>query len=103
MHFDNVKERDLREAFSEADLPHASLTVKGEHSSRSHRTAFEVRLTGDGTQNRRRTQDNEDFAATYDEWGAFISRLYDRDVTAKIGPYESRADFHQRTCNRYER
>jgi hypothetical protein len=101
MHFDNVRERDLREAFQEADIPHASLTIKGEHSSRSHRTAFEVRLTGDGISNGRKTQDGQDYAATYDEWGEFISRLYDRDVTAKIGPYTSRADFQDRTGSRY--
>jgi hypothetical protein len=103
MHFDNVQERELERAFD--SIPDANrgvkMTIVSRHRSQSHRVAFEVRLTGDGVRNKHRTADNVDYAATHDDWGHLTAALYDLDVSAKIGPYHSRAHFHTVTDNKY--
>lgn len=40
-------------------------------------------------------------AATWDDYGAWIARLYDRDPLARIGPYTSRENFHEATHGKY--
>lgn len=67
----------------------------GESGSRSYKRAFDVILTGSS---RHKVMHNPHIvAATYDEWGWFISRLYDIDTDAKIGPYKHSADFAEKT------
>lgn len=72
----------------------------GQAGSRSHARAFDVILTGSA---RHKVMNNPHIiAATYDEWGWFISRLYDIDCAAKIGPYNDSADFATKTDWQYD-
>ena len=58
-----------------------------EHRSRTHDRAFEVYLTGNSpyrTQHRSVWGEREQ-AATWDEWGVFLSRLFAKDWAARAG------------------
>lgn len=81
-----------------------------EHGSRDYERAFEVQLQamrkedGDG-----RRQGNsgsygagDNYAATFDEWGWFLSSLYEKDEYARAGSkenalYHDKDDFHEKT------
>lgn len=85
-----------------ADLPGVYVEVSA-RGSRSHARAFEIRLTGTST---RRTMDNTDQAATWDEWGVFFARLFNMDRQALAGSvkspaYKNGADFHYKTGMRF--
>jgi hypothetical protein len=71
--------------------------------SRSHDHAWVVRLSGTSkhTMDTRNLVEH-DKAATYDEWGIFIARLFSLDPGAKIGVYKDEADFNSKTDNRFQ-
>jgi hypothetical protein len=79
----------------------------GTHASRSHAHAFEIRLTGDGTLSRRRSNsgrygaDSDAYAATYDQWGHFLFALYAVDPDIKAGPYTGVEDFDHQTSGKF--
>ena len=86
--------------------PGVDLIILGSASSRSHDRRIDLSLgliNKDATHHRARnlmgTDDNGyRYAATYDDWGWFISGVFDADPTAKfIGAYNGRADFDMRT------
>lgn len=88
---------------------HVHLDKIKPHASRSRVRAFEVvlrawqKLPGD---KRRRPNSGyygaaEDWAATRDEWGHFIARIFEKDHSAVFGPYNGRADFHAQTHGEY--
>ena len=84
------------------DLPGVNVDVT-KHGSRARNVAYEVRLTGTST---RRTMDNTDQAATWDEWGVFFARLYNLDIhaisgSAKTPNYADSKDFHTKTGYRF--
>jgi len=84
-------------------LPGVNVEITS-HGSRIRSRAFEVRLTGTSS---RRTMDNADQAATWDEWGVFFARLFDVDANALAGSakhpaYADAADFHRQTGNRFK-
>jgi hypothetical protein len=97
----------------DADFPGAApahIDVEFErHGSRKRTRAYEVRLStdtkvpGDGRRrpNSGRYGSAGGWAATYDEWGAFIAQLYSYDPEALIGPYTSERQFHEATHGRY--
>lgn len=77
------------------------------YGSRSHRFAYNVSLTGNGA-NATQWQgaQNGDKAATWDEWGVVIGRLYLRDPlavwgTVKAPIYASAEHFHWVTGARF--
>lgn len=80
------------------------------HGSRTHDHAWEIRLT-DGA-GRARTNSGKhgaghDVAATWDEWGIFLARVFDVDPDTRVGsvayPVYTDADaFHIATDWRYE-
>ena len=84
-----------------------------EHGSRSHGTAFEVSLEGNGyarnTGTRGAARDGYDEApkgATWDEWGAFIAALYEIDPDAVWGSvkrpvYRNKDNFDFMTYDRF--
>lgn len=41
------------------------------------------------------------WAATYDEWGWFIARIFALDPKAKFGPYRGPLHFHQETEGKF--
>lgn len=42
-------------------------------------------------------------SASWDEWGHFLSSLFDKDPHARAGYYDGRDDFHARTNSQYKR
>jgi hypothetical protein len=80
------------------------------HGSRKRRQAWEVKLTGDGTVSRRRTNggtryadhgSERDYAATWDSWGWFIAFLFSIDPAAVVGPYDGVETFHRLTGHKF--
>lgn len=75
-----------------------------EHQSRTHARAFEISLSG--TSNRPNTSGRES-AATWDEWGMFLARLFSLDPMMRAGGsaarpiYADAYDFHRKTCDRF--
>ena len=80
-----------------------------EHSSRTRARAFKVRLFGDSSRGPNSGQygmDNYGKAATWDQWGLFLSVLFDADPDARVGgaknpTYINRDHFHWSTGGRY--
>lgn len=69
------------------------------HGSRSDLQAFDVILSGSG---RNHPWGRDYQAATWDEWGMFLSVVFAYDSTARAGDaYQGRADFHDKTSNRF--
>jgi hypothetical protein len=78
-----------------------------QHRSRTHARAFEVQMEGNGSvASQYRTNTDGTKAATWDEWGVLIGRLYVLDPDAiwggKANPiYQSAEHFHWETGNRF--
>jgi hypothetical protein len=109
IHCDHTKTSDLFRAESAiADkAPDVVVHLLSIHGSRSRKVAYEVALRGEGARHTRRPNtgisgaNNDEYAATHDDWGHFIAALYQNDPTAKIGPYKSRTHFHVVTKDKY--
>lgn len=78
------------------------------HGSRTHGSAWTVKLEGDGSVSRRRTNfgrpaygEPAPYAATYDSWGWFLGHLFTVDPTMHAGPYRGADDFHAQTHGAY--
>lgn len=107
IHSDILTERDIYEAMGRAgDSVRGTVTI---HGSRSRAHAFNVNLTG--TSSRRTnpgTSDaywgvDRDRAATWDEWGMFLSELFRRDPNLTIpSAYPTAGDFDRMTGGRYD-
>lgn len=78
--------------------------------SRSRTSAYELQLgwygekvPGDGRRYKNAGKSGADnvYAATYDEWGWFISRLFQMDPDASFGHYKTEAGFHEYTKGEY--
>lgn len=76
-----------------------SLTTLSEHGSRSRERAFEVKLSGSSPY---RQNFGTEQAATWDEWGVFIARIFAKDSDAIAGHYKSADLFHEVTDGRFE-
>jgi hypothetical protein len=76
-----------------------------EHRSRTHARAFSVilasptKVDGDGRRfgQRGAYSRGDAYAATFDEWGWFLSALFRADDALSAGPYESREAFNEET------
>jgi hypothetical protein len=73
------------------------------HGSRKSTRAFEVLLTGDS--NRRPNGGSygagNSYAATWDQWGVFLAKIFEIDPDASCWAYENAADFHYKTSTRF--
>lgn len=82
-----------------------------DHGSHTHRRAFEVSLSGWGDRHTRLKNTgqrgaSDEFAATWDDWGWFLSYLYDIDPQAIWGAvkrpvYADASRFHLLTWDRF--
>jgi hypothetical protein len=91
------------------------------HQSRSRPCGYEIQLGAydrelpDGTADQRgakmkqRKRQNSGtygadvlYAATWDEWGWFMAKVFARDPDAVFGPYRSRWDFKVKTGGRFD-
>lgn len=83
-----------------------SFEILEQRGSRTHSHAFEVQLSWDGDKikgdgrrfkNTGKSGADSVYAASYDEWGWFIARLFEMDPTAKFGHYSGADNFHGHT------
>lgn len=96
IHTDRLTEMDFR---SFADDAGVRIELISKHGSRKRKAAFEIHLGGSSSRNAM----GKDFkAATWDEWGLFISAIYVHDLNAIAGDYENAEHFHWATAGRFE-
>lgn len=119
IHTDTLTESDLYRALHAAwgdddarnhtGHGHFWLVKAEKHGSRKRDHAFEVALAGDGTVSKRRrnpgTSANrsaqEDYAATWDQWGWFLAELFKRDPNMTTQYYATEAEFHAKTQGKF--
>lgn len=95
--------RQIREVVQASGAP-VYTEVLTQHGSRTHDRAFEIMLSGSSTS---RSQNGDYFAATWDEWGAFLGALYDADKDTRCGSnakfpvYRDADHFHFLTGDRF--
>lgn len=97
---------DQRVLFDAANVAGVSLMDGTRYGSRSHATAFEVKLSGSSSRpiNSGRygsSNYSSERAATWDEWGIFLGHIFDQDSTAKATYYHDADDFHFQTGDRF--
>lgn len=100
IHSDYLRASDARDAM--AGLPVYATRLQ-EHGSRSHDNAIELILSGSSNS---RQNGGDDMAATWDEWGVVIARLFNLDANAVFGSvkhpnYANAEDFHRKTGDRF--
>lgn len=104
IHSDTLTPADVYAA-ADAAGPGVHVTLT-RHGSRSRSHALEVKLTG--TSSRRpnggnRGADSDAYAATWDEWGMFLARLFDVDPDATCWAYPNGGtDFDIVTRGRFD-
>lgn len=81
-----------------ADLPGVYFDHISTHGSRKRRRGLEVRLIGNSPY---WNMAGTDKAATWDEWGVFMARVFDADPFALIGG-ETEVAFNLRTNYRFD-
>jgi len=112
-HTDYLSESDIRDALKSAKETghvdkHVVFSELAKRGSRSRNCAFEIRLEwigekvkGDGRRHTNTGNNGADtggsYAATYEEWGWFISELFEKDAFAIFGHYKSQHDFESAT------
>lgn len=117
IHSDVITRDDVYRAASVARsvFPGTSVEVSAV-GSRSHRRAFEVHMTGDGSTCRNRTNagtrygdhgTEAEYSAGYAAWGWLVATLYDIDPDAVWGSaknpiYGSKADFELKTADLFD-
>lgn len=91
-----------RELLSIPVTPGVAMHALVEHGSRTHERAFEVILSGGSVFRGQYGQSNFS-AATWDEWGVYLGRLFGLDPSARVaGAYRDAEHFHYVTNDRYE-
>lgn len=87
---------DLAKAAAPAEIAETVTT----HQSRRAHHAVDVYLSG--SSGRRARMGRADYrAATWDEWGVFLSAVFTLDPTAQTGDYHSPEHFHWATGYRF--
>lgn len=105
----DVHEYRARSAKKRAGITRIHNVELTEHRSQTHARAFEIKLSGDSTRgpnSRQYGMDGYGKAATWDQWGLFLSALYEVDPSARVGGakspiYADAEHFHWTTANRY--
>lgn len=95
------------EIYKAARFARVDIVTEGklERGSRSHDHAFEIKLEGES---RRRPNGGSSgkgyasgYAATWDQWGVFLSVLFDLDPRMSCWAYTDRDEFHRQTEDRF--
>jgi len=95
IHSDSIEELDIRKAARRAGIGFTRFSL---HGSRKRAAAFDVIMTGSSP---RRQNQGEDMAATWDEWGVFLSTLFGLDEHMVTPYYEDAEHFHWMTGGRF--
>jgi hypothetical protein len=106
IHSDVLGSDDLQAAL--AEIPYGGVYLQcrpTRHGSRSRDHAYEAKLRGYGARHTRRPNSgtygaDDEYAATYDDWGYWLAELFSRDPNAICGPYKGAADFQRQTAAR---
>lgn len=97
----NATADQVRAAAREARVSFERFDVTG---SRTHAHTFDVLLLGH-TSNRRPNSGyrgaGDEYAATWDEWGIFLARIFDADPTTRATYYDDAEHFHWVTGDRF--
>lgn len=111
MHTDTLTSEDFYRAAKHAStFGHGIVYIEdcSRHGSRSRKQAFNVKLEGDGTVNKRPPNSGRCgahsegcYAASWDQWGWFFAYLYQIDPTMKCWAYENVSDFHEKTKHKF--
>lgn len=98
-HTDTLTTKDLHDAarVARVDMEFTS------HGSRSRDHAYNIRLLGESRRrpNSGKRGAGDDYAATWDQWGVFISYLFDRDPYMTTQYYADLDEFQYRTDYRF--
>lgn len=95
IHTDTLSLIDIRRACE--GLPILT-EVDTEYGSRKRKRAFEVQLSGSSP---RQAQSGYWNAATWDEWGVYLGRLFLLDPEMTTTYYADAETFHRQTCDRF--
>ena len=91
----NVDESVIRNA---AEIARVRFTRFSTHKSKTAKFGYEITLSGES---RRRQNGGDDYAATWDQWGIFLSVIYESDPNAKCWAYRDAGDFDYKTNDRF--
>lgn len=97
IHTDKLTTGDFYDAARKAGV---TIDRNGMHGSRSRAHAFDFILSG--SSNRRQNFGGDGQAATWDEWGIFLSWLFAVDPDATVpGVYDGLGEFERKTFARF--
>jgi hypothetical protein len=107
IHSDTLTHADVYRATTAAGMHGVRVEGLTYHGSRSRDHAFNVSLRGNSTRRPNpgtgsRTVYEDEYAATWDEWGMFIEALYTLDPNALVGQYGPRHVFDEATAGRFD-
>ena len=104
----HTNENTMSNIMDAAKIARVNLDVLESHNSRTHDAAFEVILSGESRrrQNTGKSSRDREFAATWDQWGVFLSVLFNIDPDMRCGIskrpfYANAADFEKKTDGRF--
>ena len=104
----HTNENTMSNIFAAARMARVDLDVLESYKSKTHDAAFEVILSGESRrrQNTGKSSRERNFAATWDQWGVFLSFLFRIDPDMRCGDtkhpqYANAADFEEKTDNRF--
>ena len=99
IHTDNLLTGDFYDAARAAGVTISHNTM---HNSRSRARAYDFSLRGDSRRYPMGGRTDDGHAATWDQWGIFLSVLFGRDPNARISAvYEGLAQFEAKTFHRF--
>lgn len=105
IHTDLLTTSDIHSAalIARVDYAEGGFTI---HGSRKRARAFNVLLTGESRRRpnggKRGAIRDDVFAATWDQWGVFLSVLFEADPEMVTPYYKDSDEFHHRTDGRFE-
>jgi hypothetical protein len=98
LYANEITEKEIMDAAIAAGVTVEKLISK---PSRNYVRSFDVILSGSGPR-RSQWRDQEVPAATWDEWGIFLARLFDHEPGMRAAAYRDRDHFRWATANRYD-
>lgn len=100
IHTETVFSGDIYDA---ARVARVTVERAGLHNSRSRDHAWDIALTGESKRRPNFGKYPGEYAATWDQWGVFISALFKKDPDLTIPQaYATVEDFHRQTANRFQ-
>lgn len=104
IHSDLIEREHLKSAVAGLDGVNVRIDIRRASRKRDH--SWDVALVAEPRPGRRRRNTGryglgDDYAATWDEWGVFLSWLFSYDPDAVCGDYDDKEHFHWSTGGRF--